>query len=340
MPERVDDALRPNYPYLDNGRVLAAKQFCRGLIRDRLPKARQFNPLHSTDDSRDAWRIVRLFAADREAAMRDTVAERKAEFATKFEVVRDLSRVGVRAKIELIRYHGKLAVKKTFRRTCLRFMEREIAFMDAVSPHRPEILPVIERGPNYFVTPFVEGRAPRIHLFGMGVSKLLTMRQVREIADLLRYLFAQGYDPIDMAPHNLLVQPSGRLTVIDFEFVHRTDRPVEPERSACLNGIPENFEGDWPLMARWCPAKSKALTDPYGSRWYGHTGLTRESFLNDPPSVQRLKRLVNYPAYLCSKAIERQTQWVRNRLKLGLKSRLPVLTRMAARAFRSRAIRS
>ncbi len=143
-----------------------------------------------------------------------------------------------------------------------------------------------------------------------------------------------------MTPHNLLVHPSGRFTAIDFEFVHRADGPVDPQQSACLNGIPDDFEGDWPLMARWYPAGSKILTDPYGTRWYGHTGLTRESFLNDPPSVQRLKRLVNYPAYLCSKLVERQTGWVRERLKLALKNRLPVLTRMAARALRSTAVRS
>ena len=40
------------------------------------------------------------------------------------------------------------------------------------------------------------------------------------------------------------------------------------------------------------------------------------------------------------KLVERQTGWVRERLKLALKNRLPVLTRMAARALRSTAVRS
>lgn len=340
LPTPVEEQLRANYPYLDNGRVLRAKQFCRGLVKDRLPRSRQFNPLHSTDDSRDAWRIVRLFAAEEESAFRKVIQDRKAAFTTHHEVVRDLTRIGVRAKIELIRYRSELAVKKTFRHTCLRFMEREIAFMDAVSPHRAEILPVLERGPNYFITPFVEGQPLRRRLFGLGIPKLMTLHQVANSADLLRYLFSQGYDPVDVGPHNLLVHPSGRLTAIDFEFVHKTNGPVDPEQSACLNGIPEGFEGDWPLMARWCPAQSRALTDPYGKRWYGHTGLTRQSFLHDPPSVQRLKRFVNYPTYLCAKVIERQSIWVRDRLKHGLKSRLPVLVRMVAQARRSRAIRS
>ena len=91
-------------------------------------------------------------------------------------------------------------------------MEREIAFMDAISPDRPEVLPVLERGANCSITPSVEGRPLRRRLFGRGMPKLLTMRQVQDIADLLRYLFSRGYDPIDMTPHNLLVHPSGRFT--------------------------------------------------------------------------------------------------------------------------------
>jgi len=340
IPLPVPGQLRRNYPFLDNERVLRAKQFSRGLIADRLPRRDQFNPMHSTDESRDAWRIVRMFAPSEEPALRQIIASRRADFATDFEVVRDLTRTGVRAKIELIRYRGGLAVKKTYRQTCLRFMHREAAFMDEISPHRPEILPVLERGPNYIIMPFVEGRPLRRSLFGIGIPRLMTLRQVRQVADLLRYLFSRGYDPIDLGPHNLLADRSGKLTAIDFEFVHRTNAPIEPERSACLNGLPDGFDGDWPLTARWLPERSKARMDPYRLRWLGHTALTRESFLHDTPSVQRLKRLLNYPKYMCVKALERQSQWLRDRAKKTLKSRLPVITRMAGRALRSRAIRA
>lgn len=209
--------------------------------------------------------------------------------------------------------------------------------MDAISPHRPEILPVLERGSNYFITPFVEARPIRRRIFGLGLPMLMPLAHVRAAADLLRYLFSRGYDPVDLGPHNLLIDGSGQLRAIDFEFVHKCDGPVEPETSACLNGIPENFEGDWPLMARWYPARSKCLIDPYGTRWFGHTGLTRRSFLHDPPALQSIKRIVNYPAYLGRKTFERQSGWLRRVAKASIKSRLPVLTRMAVGALRSRA---
>jgi len=335
LPTPVAEELRANYPFLDNGRVLGAKQFCRGLVKERLPSHLRFNPLHSTDESREAWNIVERFAPGDRPAMRELIARRKAAFATSFEVVRDLTRIGRRAKIEVIKYGTGLGVKKTFRETSLRFMEREVAFMDAVSPRRPEILPVLERGSNYFITPFVEARPFRHRFLGIGFSKLMPLDQVRNAAELLRYLFALGYDPVDLAPHNLLADRQGRLTAIDFEFVHQGDGPIDPEKSACLDGL-KGFEGDWPMRARWYPTRSKCLTDPYYTRWFSHTGLSRSSFLHDPPGVQRMKRLVNYPRFFVKAVLRRQSKWVRGHAKQIIKTRMPLLSRLAANSIRAR----
>jgi hypothetical protein len=339
LPTSVPDNVRRLYPHLDNGHILDAKLRCRELIQDRLPRDRRFNPVHSTDDSGHAWEVIRMFAAEDEQALRDTVELRKAAMVTHFEVVRDLTRLANRSKIEVIRYGGGLAVKKTYRHTCLRFLEREAAFMDTFSPHRPEILPVLERGPNYLITPFVEARPSRYAFLGRKLPRLMSLREVRNAADLLRFVLSKGYDPVDLGPHNLLVDRSGRLTAIDFEFVHRTDKPIDPEQSACLCGIPKDFEGEWPPKALWLPKQAKSL-DPWRLRWFACTGLSLRSFLYDPPWLQRIKRVANYPAYLGSKAIQHNTRWLRDRAKQGLRRRLPALTRMVVSTFRSRAIRS
>ena len=336
FPSPVPEDMRDRYPFLDNGRALVAKLMCRQLIRDRMPPDRRFNPVHSTDDSLEAWRVVRMFAPEDETALRQLTESRKAAMTTNYEVVKTLTRKAARAKVELIRYKGGLAVKKTFRENCLRFLEREASFMDAVSPDRPEILPVLERGRNYFIMPFVEGRSMRQGLFGRSYPKLMTLRQIRTMADLLRYLFSRGYDPIDLAPHNLIVDGKGQLTAIDFEFVHRTDAPIEPEKSACLNGIPDDFEGEWPAAARWSPTKSKARNDPYRERWFGYTGLSRKSFLHDAPPIQAIKRAVNYPHYLGAKATARLLQWVKGRAKHGIKRGMPVISRIAVNAVRTK----
>lgn len=336
FPSPVSDDVRERYPFLDNGRTLVAKLMCRQLIRDRMPPNRRFNPVHSTDDSVEAWRIVRMFAAKDEPALRELTESRKAAMATDFEVVKTLTRKAARAKVELIRYKGGLAVKKTYRENCLRFLDREASFMAAVSPDRPEILPVLERGRNYMIMPFVEGRSMRQGLLGRSYPRLLTLRQIKSVVELLRYLFDRGYDPIDLAPHNMIVDKAGRLTAIDFEFVHRTEGPIPPEKSACLDGIPDDFEGEWPAAARWAPTKSKARDNPYGERWFGYTGLSRKSFLHDPPALQAIKRTVNYPVHLGAKASARLFRWLSSRAKNGIKRGLPVISRIAVNAVRTK----
>ena len=68
----------------------------------------------------------------------------------------------------------------------------------------------------------------RAAFFGESFPKLLPLRHVRTTSDLMRYLFSRGYDPIDMAPHNLLIDRSGSLMAIDFEFVYRCEQPIDP----------------------------------------------------------------------------------------------------------------
>jgi hypothetical protein len=273
-------------PLLDNRRIMEAELSA--------PEG-----LRATDNSAEAWEFIRLLTPDDQAKLRSTIDLRKAEFATAFEVVRDLTRRGRRAKIELINYGGGLAVKKTFRRHCLRFLEREATFLESTSPERPEILPVVERGSNYLITPYIEAQPKRGFLLGLGYPKLMKLRDVRAASDLLRFLFARGYDPVDISPHNLLIDGSGSIKAIDFEFVYKGDGPIEPEHSACLNGIKDGFPGEWPDEGGWW------LVDPYRARWFGHTALTRRSFLYDPAWLQSLKRFVNYPLYLAAKALQR-----------------------------------
>jgi predicted Ser/Thr protein kinase len=339
LPAPVRKEHLVKYPHLDNGHILEAKLRCREFIAARLPPRRRFNPVHSTDASADAWDVIQTFAPEEEAPLRETIKSRKAGFVTSFEVIRDLTRTGLRSKIELINYGGEIAVKKTFRDNCLRFLKREASFMEEISPLRPEIPPVLERGPNFLVMPFLEGHPLRRFVLGRGVPRLMTLKQVRQVSNLLRFLFSRGYDPVDLGPHNLLVDRSGRLYAIDFEFVHRTGAPVDPELSACLSGVRQGYEGEWPAKALYSPKRAKCL-DPWRHRWSGCTGLSIRSFLYDPPAVQWAKRMVNYPTYLGSKIAKHQALWLAQGTKRGLRKRMPAVTRIVTNAFRSKALRS
>jgi len=297
MAIRPSPELLERRPSLDNDRIMEAEAEGRKVVRNGLCSNAGSESLRSTDNSSQAWELIRLLAPDREAQLRSAIARRKAEFATRFEVVRDLTRRGRRSKVELIRYGAGLAVKKTFRHQCRRYLEREASFLETMSTQRPEILPVLERGENYLITRFVEAQPRRARFLGQGYPKLMKLGQVRAAADLLRFLFSRGYDPVDMSPHNLLVDATGRLTAIDFEFLHKSDEAIDPERSICLGGLKDDFEGDWPQEGDWW------LSDPYRLRWFAHTGLTRRRFLYGPLWLQRIERAVNYPAFLATKAL-------------------------------------
>ena len=313
LPAPVKNPARKRFCGLDNGRVLEVERRSREFIESQLPANRRFELVRGTRNDQEAWQAIRQVAPATEEALRKTITQRMSAMKSEFEVVRDLTRMGARSKIELIRYGDRLAVKKTYRQNCLRFLEREANFMETFAPERREVPPLLERGPNYLIMPFVEGRPLRRFFFNRSLPKLMTLKQVRATADFLRYVFSRGYDPVDLGPHNLLIGHGGRITAIDFEFAHRSQAPVVPERSACLAGVREGFEGEWPSKARFAPKRAKCV-DPWRLRWFACTGLSVDSFLYDPPWLQWLKRPLNYSTHLARKASQRVSRRLSRRL--------------------------
>jgi hypothetical protein len=202
-------------------------------------------------------------------------------------VVRDLTKHGRRAKVELIDYNGQLAIKKTFRPSALKFMEREVEVMQRLAPLCPEIPRLLDRGENHLVVEYVGGGAmPPAKRASDGRPRPLPLRSVRKLSRLIATSMANGFDPIDLrADGNVIYTPAG-LHLIDFEF-WRTCEPAPPERSMCLSGIPAGDSGQSPLAA----ARNR---DPYRIGWYPYTLLSVESFLYDPAPLQHIKRTLNF----------------------------------------------
>ena len=70
LPRRVEERHRAEHPDSDNRRILEAKLAARDLVNLTLPKCEQFNPVHSTDNARQAWRAVRSIIPAREDELR------------------------------------------------------------------------------------------------------------------------------------------------------------------------------------------------------------------------------------------------------------------------------
>lgn len=286
LPIGVDAKHQAQFPDCDNRRIVDAKYATRDLVNEAILKRDHYNPVHSADNTRQTWRAVRAIVPEREAELRQKAEQLRAEFTTGTPV-RDLTKHGRRAKVELIDWEDGLAIRKTFKPSALEYMQREIEVIERLSPLRPEIPRLLARGGNFIVVEHVGGGAmPPGKRRPGSPPKPLPLREVRELAELIKISVGAGFDPIDLrADGNVIYGPTG-LKLIDFEFWRPCNPSTAPERSMCLSGIPLDDDGDRPLNRR-------RSVEPYALGWYPYTLLSMSSFLYDPPSLQRAKRAAN-----------------------------------------------
>ena len=197
-----------------------------------------------------------------------------------YVVVRQLPGHARRAKVEIVGYEEGLAVKKTFRPGCARYLERELFIMRKYGPELPEIPELLEAGPNFFIRPYYED----ILRFDPRIRRLLPLNVVRQAVAFLRLLYDEGYSLIDFTPQNLLVDRISGLKIIDYEFLHKyTPKPASFAQCYDLAGVPDSCPADRPM--------GSYVRAPYENRWRWHVGLTLHSLLYDPVWVQHVKRL-------------------------------------------------
>lgn len=278
LPMPPDEFQRLTYPTLDNAWVLVKWKIRQEFDR-KLGESRRFNVIHSSDNRLEALYYLEVALPDEVEPIRAEIAALRSRFATRDPVVRTLTRTGRRAKVEVIQYRGGLAVKKTFRPGCERFLEREAFVMKSFSRVLPEIPPLLESGANYLIYPWYANTAE------FGPHGLLPLDVVRRTMGVVRFFYERGYSLIDFQPANLLVDRQAGLKVIDFEFLHRyAARPERFEDCYELAGLPEEFDGDRP---RW----GRTRRGGYRPLWEPRVGLDLASLLEDPLWLQHLRRL-------------------------------------------------
>jgi len=81
QPERVTSDIRSRQPEADNMNTVMAKDATRRLVKSILPREEAFNPVHSSDSSRQAWTTIRLLLPEHVDELRDKARERREAFA-------------------------------------------------------------------------------------------------------------------------------------------------------------------------------------------------------------------------------------------------------------------
>ena len=309
MPQKPTQKELAKQPHLSNSRI-TVKDKIRDAVNQTLAKEKQCNTVHSSDNEREAWNYLEIAVPDKCEAIKQKIVGLNRNFQTDYRVTKVLTRFGRRAKIEVVEYQDRLAVKKTFRPGCEKFFQREAFVSKTYSDCLKTIPQVIASGSNYLIYPYYND----VLQFSNRQSKLLPLSVAKEALETLKFFYQEGYALIDFQPANLICDRHSGLKVIDFEFLYQyPNKPESFERCYELAGIPDDFAGDKPDFK---------IEMSYDSRWKPYVGLSLHSLLYDPIWLQYPKRWTFALTRLPVRFMRNKLKAIADKRKLNLKSLL------------------
>ncbi len=242
-PKPLNAKMKKKYPHVSNEHYLLKEQL-RSEINFTLSTEQRANPLHSADDEIEALDYIAAVTPDLLREVKKVIIEWDDAYRTPEKVIADVSEKKRRAKVEVIRYDGKKAVKKTYKAGKERFLDREKFVYGELSKECDFIPPLLSSGENYIIVPYLKTN-PLSESWHIK-KQILKRKHKQEIFSINEFFYNKGYALIDFHPGNILLTSEG-LKIIDFEFLYRYDKlPPKVTESFDLNGFPENFAEDRP----------------------------------------------------------------------------------------------
>jgi hypothetical protein len=205
----------------DPTRVTKAKLAIRSRLLADVPPAERYNPLHSSDNARQALDYLGLLHdAGVLPRVQDRIERIRAEMIFPFPVVETLPSRRRRAVTAVVRHpvHGE-SVCKVFYPSARRFMERELRSRTEFAA-LPEVPTLLDAGDNWLLMPrYTDTGAHVRRRLPTGPRAQLTPRAARALARMARSLHQQGAFLLDLTPQNLMTDPEEGLKVLDWEFL-------------------------------------------------------------------------------------------------------------------------
>ncbi len=236
------------HPGLTNLRMYQLKESIRDGINKKASRHDRYNPLHSSDNARQALEYLEIVFPDCRDAIEAKARALYESFQTPYPVLRSLSRgQSRRAKVELIDFHGVPAVCKTFRTGRERFLQREIEARE-IGRDLPCMTKILAVGTRHLVMEWIEDckqdYSRRVPPFGY---RLLPAKLLEEAAQIILYFRRRGYEYIDFTPKNLLLTRKGEVRLIDFEYLQKVHAGIDDTRGCyAWYPVPSDFKGDLP----------------------------------------------------------------------------------------------
>ncbi|WP_019506515.1 hypothetical protein [Pleurocapsa sp. PCC 7319] len=285
MPLKPSDTQLAKQPHLSNARILI-KNKIRDIINSSLYAEQRCNIIHSSDNEQEAWNYLQIAIPENCIEIKHKIGALHHDFLTMYPIKKELTRFGRRAKLEVIEYQNKLAIKKTFRPGCERFCRRELLVYQSFGERFFAISSLIDYSSNYLIYPYYND----ILQFQINQNRLLPLSVAKQAIETINFFYEQGYSLLDFNPANIIVDRDTGFKVIDFEFLYQYEnRPDSLEQCYELVGITDDFHGDKPNF------ESKQY---YEDRWKRYVGLSLKSLIYDPTWLQYIKRLIYAITYL------------------------------------------
>ena len=257
-------------------------------IRDRLlatlePREPRYNPLHSSDDPRQALDYLALLGDPGVVTrMQRRIADIRAAMALPYPLVEILPSLQRRAVTAVVRHpeHGE-CVCKLFYPHSSRFLARELRARTELGD-LPETPALLESGTNYLLTPRYTDTRGHVRRTLPGLRHVqLTSKASAAVARLARDLHERNLFLLDLSTQNLLTDPVDGLKVLDWEFLqdYSGSKPASAAVSPTVLGRSDDMPGaDHPVGASTSEGRGTLFRPLY-------TGVPRRVLLHSPARV-------------------------------------------------------
>jgi hypothetical protein len=235
----------------DPDRVTASKLAIRRRLLADQPAGASFNPLHSSDNPRQALDYLELLGDPALIErMRRRISDLRADMVFPYPVVQLLPSMRRRAVTAVVAHpeFGE-CVCKLFYPSARRFLLREVRARTEFAA-APEVPALLDTGGNWLLSPRYRdtGAHLRRQLPGSPYAQL-TPSASRALARLARDLHERNAYLLDLTPLNLVSDASEGLKVLDWEFLQDFPGARPPlTASPTVLGRADGFPGvDTPL---------------------------------------------------------------------------------------------
>ena len=239
-PEPLKEMEQKDQTRMTNRNNLRAKYGFRDYLGFIL-KNGFYNGVHSADNENDAWFYISHLGESYTNKISIEVEKRRIRYAPKWNVQKTLS-AGPLSKVELIKYNGGQAVKKTFRPGRERFFERELFAVKHLAPQLSFIPPLLYEGDGYIVTQYFENVLEKLN---EKEKKQLIALKAKDIIQVTKEMQKRGLAYVNFNPDNLIITNEGRLICTGFSYLQE-NRDGGFDHVYEIVGLSHKFGGDHP----------------------------------------------------------------------------------------------